>query len=220
MQSFIQNKSLNLLFMLILLGLAIYLTWSTSKQYKSIFRIQSPSKTQNNLISAKSTKKDTIKYEETSNNKSLVKMKFENVYNKFIWGSAGGGSGGGSTINYTTSIRSILRQIINEYSIESMLDAPCGSFHWMPLFLKDIAEDFKRRGKRFRYHGVDVVERLISSARANYSNEPDWSFSVCDFSAEALPDDFDLILSRDSLMHLSYQKVSFIFFNSFIYSHY
>lgn len=105
MQSFIQNKSLNLLFMLILLGLVIYLTWATSKQYKSIFRNQSPLNTQNNLISAKSTEKDTIKYEETSNNKSLVKMKFENVYNKLIWGSDGGGSGGGSTINYTTSIR-------------------------------------------------------------------------------------------------------------------
>ena len=140
--------------------------------------------------------------------KSIVKSEFENIYKSHKWGQEGAGSGSGSTINYTISVRAILRQVIDEYSIESMLDAPCGSFHWMPLFLKNLTGDFKRRrGKQFRYHGVDAVEDLITAAKAKYSNESDWDFSVCDFSSEDLPNGYDLIFSRDALQHLPFDKV-------------
>jgi len=88
-----------------------------------------------------------------------------------------------------------------------LLDAPCGSFIWMPYMLKNVSEDFKSRGKRFRYHGVDVVGSLIKASQERYANESDWTFSVCDFSSQDLPSDYDLIFSRDALQHLSYEKV-------------
>lgn len=143
--------------------------------------------------------------EEKTIEKFKIKNKFELIYKNLLWGDYGDGSGPGSTINYTIHVRSILRQVIEEYSIKSMLDAPCGSFHWMPLLLKNISENLN--GKHFRYHGVDVVEKLIHSARIKYPNEENWKFSVCDISAGNLPNGYELIFSRDALMHLPYKEV-------------
>ena len=137
-----------------------------------------------------------------SNPHSKVKNRFEEIYKKHLWGSYGGGSGVGSAILYTQSVRLILRHAIDELNITSMLDAPCGSFNWMPLLLRNLT-------KPVRYHGVDVVESLITNAKQKYSNESNWEFSVCDFSAEDLPNGYDLIFSRDALQHLSYEKVTF-----------
>lgn len=136
-----------------------------------------------------------------------TKAVFENIYNNLLWGEGGEGSGAGSTIDFTANARMILRSVVDEYSINTMLDAPCGSFHWMPLFLRNVSTDYKREGKRFRYHGVDVVESVIKASKAKYSNENDWMFSVCDISTDCLPNGYDLVFSRDSLMHLSYEKV-------------
>lgn len=148
-----------------------------------------------------------------------TKAVFETIYANFLWGKSGEGSGPGSTIDFTANARAILRNIVDEYSINTMLDAPCGSFHWMPLFLRNVSTDFKRQGKRFRYHGVDVVESVIESSKAKYSSEDDWMFSVCDISADCLPNGYDLVFSRDSLMHLSYEKVFnlFLILYEFIY---
>ena len=123
-----------------------------------------------------------------------------------MWGKGGEGSGPGSTIDFTANARVILRSVV-EYSINTMLDAPCGSFHSMPQFLRNVSTDFKRQGKRFRYHGVEVVGSVIKSSKAKYSNENDWMFSVCDISTDCLPNGYNLVFSRDSLMHLSYEKV-------------
>lgn len=140
-------------------------------------------------------------------NETSVKERFNFVYKNFVWKNVGGGSGEGSTIEYTRSVRSILHSVIHEYSIASMLDAPCGSFHWMPLLLQNITDEFSSQGHRFRYHGVDAVESIINASRTRYANNTDWTFSTCDFSEEKLPDDYELVFSRDALQHLSYAKV-------------
>lgn len=91
-----------------------------------------------------------------------------------------------------------------------MLDAPCGSFLWMSIVMKNVTAEFRSRGERFRYHGVDVVTDLINTVREKYANlSEDLEFSVCDFSRQDLPQNYDLIFSRDALMHLSYEKVHF-----------
>lgn len=91
-----------------------------------------------------------------------------------------------------------------------MLDAPCGSFLWMSIVMKNVTAEFRNRGERFRYHGVDVVTDLINTVREKYANlSEDLEFSVCDFSRQDLPQNYDLIFSRDALMHLSYEKVYF-----------
>lgn len=86
-----------------------------------------------------------------------------------------------------------------------MIDAPCGSFHWMPLVLEKI----KLKNSRFRYHGVDVVEKVILKSKLKYANNTadDWQFSVLDFSQKPLPAGYDLIFSRDALQHLPYEKI-------------
>lgn len=138
----------------------------------------------------------------------VVKNKFDNIYKKRYWGKEGDGSGAGSTLHETQSAREIILDVIDEYSIRSMLDAPCGSFLWMSVVMRNVSAKLAERGERFRYHGVDVVESLIESVRDKYGKESDdWQFSVCDFSQQQLPQDYDLVFSRDALMHLSYEKV-------------
>lgn len=136
-----------------------------------------------------------------------VKREFNLIYRDAVWSNQGGGSGLGSGINHTVTIRGIIENLIDEFSIKSMLDAPCGSFHWMPLLLNKLKQKFEPRGLRFRYHGVDVVDLLIEKARAEYANETDWQFSVREIATDKLPDNYELILSRDALQHLSYEKI-------------
>ena len=76
-------------------------------------------------------------------NKTEAKVKFGMFYKNFSWGLEASGSGPGSTIEYTKSVREIIKKVINEYSIKSMLDAPCGSFHWMPLVLREIKHELE-----------------------------------------------------------------------------
>ena len=224
---FIQNYYLRFVFNLILFCSVLYLfSYVISRQHEWIFSSKynkanhitgdiSQNLDEKEEITQKNEQFETTPETTTikKDNDPLVKNRFENIYKNRIWSDLGGGSGAGSTINYTDSVRSILREVINEYSIESMLDAPCGSFIWMPLMLRNVSEDFKTRGKRFRYHGVDVVESIIKASKEKYSNESDWDFSVCDFSSQDLPNGYDLVFSRDALQHLSYEKVSLRCFN-------
>ena len=140
----------------------------------------------------------------------IVKKQFDTIYEKKLWSATGegDGSGPGSKIEETRAAHKIIIDVINEYKIKSMIDAPCGSFLWMSGVMRDVKAQFEKRGERFRYHGVDVVESVIEMVKKKYGKESeDWSFSVCDFSAQALPQDYELVFSRDALMHLPYEKV-------------
>ena len=95
-----------------------------------------------------------------------------------------------------------------------MIDAPCGSFLWMSRVMQDVAKN-RNSGRRFRYHGIDVVESVIERVKrkyANMSSGDDWQFSVCDFTAQKMPANYELVFSRDALMHLSYSKVNHVNF--------
>jgi hypothetical protein len=115
---------------------------------------------------------------------------------------SGGGSGEGSRTTYTKNCRNILYNVIKKFKIHSMLDAPCGSLAWMPLLLDNITNEIPD----FRYHGVDVVESIIKLSRERYSNRK-WQLSLLDITSQDLPDNYDLIFSRDALQHLPLTKV-------------
>lgn len=86
-----------------------------------------------------------------------------------------------------------------------MIDAPCGAMAWMPLLLKNLSVKFD---KKFSYFGIDIVQSIINTSIHRYSNYSDqWKFSVLDFSEQKLPDNYDLIFSRDALMHLSFKRI-------------
>lgn len=138
---------------------------------------------------------------------TIAKKQFESIYNNLLWSKEGGGSGPGSTVEFTANARSILYEVFDEFKIKSLLDAPCGSFIWMPYLLNNVSETLGKRGERFRYHGVDVVESIINASIVKYADRKDWQFSVCDFSQQDLPNGYELIFSRDALQHLSFEKV-------------
>lgn len=139
----------------------------------------------------------------TSFNKQ-VKNKFEEIYANGGWGSDGGGSGGGSTIDYTKETRNIIYKVVKENKIKSMIDAPCGAMVWMPSLLDNITQSIDTT---FKYYGVDIVEKIINQSIIKYSNNNNWKFSILDFTQQNLPDNYELIHTRDALQHLPLVKI-------------
>lgn len=120
---------------------------------------------------------------------------FGNIYKNKQWGSDGGGSGSGSTIEYTAMARQLLGEFIVKNNIKSMADVPCGSFHWMHVFLKNHTD--------VEYHGFDVVDLGLAK---RFEHNPKLHFTVGDVSEVPLPK-VDLIFSRDALQHLSMEVI-------------
>jgi hypothetical protein len=75
----------------------------------------------------------------------------------------------------------------------------------MPEILKNLTAS----NNDFRYHGIDIVEEAINMSNEKYkTNYKNWKFSVSDLTRGGLPNDYDLITSRDALQHLSLFNVN------------
>ena len=98
-------------------------------------------------------------------------------------------SGFGSTLSATKAIRDALPVVFSTFGIRSVLDIPCGDFHWMQHVDLD----------GIKYIGADVVSSLIEQNR-NYGRD----FRLLDITEDPLPR-VDLILCRDCFGHLSLQ---------------
>jgi SAM-dependent methyltransferase len=133
------------------------------------------------------------------------KSKFTWIYENKYWASDESVSGYGSGVAYTENIRNKLPQLIDYYKIKSLLDAPCGDFHWMKLLLSEIPT--------ISYIGVDIVSELIDKLNYEYSNSR-ISFQNVDIRIDSLPS-ADLIIVRDCLFHLS-EKDIYLFLNNFL----
>ena len=59
-----------------------------------------------------------------------LKSTFSNIYTHDLWGKSGRGSGSGSSIPVTELTRAAIRITAANYSLHSMIDAPCGMFSW------------------------------------------------------------------------------------------
>ena len=138
--------------------------------------------------------------------------KFSEVYKDYIWEENrkannlelfGNGSGPGSGVYASQEVRSCLTDVIRRRKISSILDAPCGSFNWQPLFLRDISQS---RNISIRYHGVDIVSHVIAANKANHNKVPNITFDVADITLATFSS-FDLIIARDVFLHLSYDKI-------------
>jgi len=72
----------------------------------------------------------------------------------------------------------------------------------MPILLKNLSI----LNSNFKYHGLDIVESVINKSILKYRKEnKNWLFSVYDMSESDLLANYDLILSRDALQHLTFQ---------------
>lgn len=107
------------------------------------------------------------------------------------WGDAESVSGKGSNLQSTAELRRILPALLRELGVKSMLDLPCGDFHWMAhVDLSGID-----------YLGADIVPDLIATNRERHAR-PGVRFEVIDLIAGPVPR-VDLVFVRDCLVHLS-----------------
>ena len=116
---------------------------------------------------------------------------FETIYHNSLFGSPESRSGPGSTLAQTSHIRAVLAQLIRELDIRTLLDVPCGDFHWMShVELSHI-----------HYIGGDIVTSMIRKNHSDHGSE-NIEFRVLDIVNDELPR-ADMILCRDCLVHLT-----------------
>jgi len=124
---------------------------------------------------------------------------FDKIFYENKWGDSDSRSGSGSNLQQTLVLRETLPQFFFKHKIKSVLDIPCGDFHWM----KEIKD--KLHEVLDQYIGSDIVNDIIASNNAKYGDSK-FTFKVLDLTTSELPK-VDLILSRDCLVHLSYNNI-------------
>lgn len=118
--------------------------------------------------------------------------RFKHIYETNHWDEAESVSGPGSTLEETEPIRRELPALLAEMGASSLLDLPCGDFHWMQH--TDLSG--------VRYIGGDLVGDLIECNQEKHSCDG-VDFQKIDLVNDTLPA-VDVILCRDCLVHLSF----------------
>lgn len=98
----------------------------------------------------------------------------------------------------------IVYDIFDKYGLKSIIQIGCGALSetYKILFnLTQTIEDFK-------YFGCDLNEDFIEMNKKRFKHVINkWTFEKLNFIEQPLPDDYDLILSRTALMHLSIESI-------------
>jgi len=115
---------------------------------------------------------------------------FHSIYRKRLWGEDESVSGAGSSLRATVSVRSALPRLLEECKIQSMLDAPCGDFHWLSTCNLPVQH----------YLGIDIVAELIRINSQNFGSD-NRKFACADVIRDRLPR-MDLVFCRHLLIHL------------------
>jgi hypothetical protein len=120
---------------------------------------------------------------------------FTRYFHSNHWGGESSLSGEGSDLEQTAALRAALPSVLNELGVRSLLDAPCGDYHWM--LHVDLELD--------RYIGGDIVYDLVRHLQASYGCDG-IEFVHLDVSKDPLPQ-ADAILCRDCLVHFSFRQI-------------
>jgi hypothetical protein len=99
-------------------------------------------------------------------------------------------SGAAATLEETAVLRQALPRLMAREGVATVLDVPCGDFHWM----QQVAIDAD-------YTGADVVPEIVAENQLRYGGERR-RFVRLDVTRDTLPT-VDLIICRDLLIHLS-----------------
>lgn len=120
---------------------------------------------------------------------------FTKVYlnNQWAYGQQESSSGHGSTELATRKARNFIEEIVREYKIESINDAPCGDFNWFSLI---------RLPPYVQYTGFDIVKKIINQNRYSHSNEKR-VFVHFDLVANSSIIKADLTICREFFQHIS-----------------
>jgi SAM-dependent methyltransferase len=119
---------------------------------------------------------------------------FDAIYRSNHWGGEESRSGTGSSLAQTRIVREALPQLLKRLNCQSVLDAPCGDFHWLSQIELDVD-----------YIGFDIVDEIVLANRNRYAST-NVRFAHGDITSTKLPR-VDLILCRDGLVHLSYADI-------------
>ncbi|MBL4821778.1 MAG: class I SAM-dependent methyltransferase [Gammaproteobacteria bacterium] len=128
--------------------------------------------------------------------KASTEEVFTHIYDSNKWGDEDSVSGKGSNLKITEGLREALPGILKQLDADSMLDIPCGDFHWM----KEIELPLKR------YWGADIVKPLIKLNQRKFSSALR-EFVDLDLMHDPLPS-VDVIFCRECLVHLSYADIA------------
>ena len=136
-----------------------------------------------------------------------IKHIFDDIYSKRKWSREGNGSGSGSSVKNTKNLRIILTKFILRNGIKTIVDAPCGSCLWTTQWLNDL----KRRNIKISYYGFDIADEAVSNCTKtmsyylnNFHNTKIKQGNIADI---VIPENTDLLLSRDTLQHLSFNVI-------------
>jgi 2-polyprenyl-3-methyl-5-hydroxy-6-metoxy-1,4-benzoquinol methylase len=120
---------------------------------------------------------------------------FTDIFKGNAWKGKDSVSGRGSDVDQTRIIASEIPALLNALNISTMLDIPCGDFHWMnSVDLNNID-----------YTGADIVKELIQKNSAKYARHG-IRFKYLNLIKDKLPK-VDLIFCRDCLVHLSFADI-------------
>ena len=121
--------------------------------------------------------------------------RFEMIYNENFWESNESSSGIGSEIKNTKEVLKVIKLIIKEYKIKSIIDIPCGDFNWMSSLEMENID----------YEGFDIVRSVIKENNIKFK-KPNVNFYYSDIINSELPKG-DLMLVRDCLVHFSFEDI-------------
>lgn len=124
---------------------------------------------------------------------------FTHIYKTNLWGNNhnenySGSSGDGSSIEYNTKYIQILKKVINDYKINSVVDLGCGDFRIGKLLYDDID---------IIYTGYDTYKDVIDYNKMKYQ-EPKYTFKYLDFyeNRESIVSG-DMCILKDVIQHWS-----------------
>lgn len=121
---------------------------------------------------------------------------FSDIFRSNGWGGTESVSGRGSTFEQTRVMIGALPELFRTNAVESVLDVPCGDFHWMSQV--DLSG--------IDYTGADIVPALVAR-NAMVHARCGVRFVRLDPIHDELPR-VGLIFCRDCLVHLSYADIA------------
>jgi len=110
----------------------------------------------------------------------------------------GGGSGTGSIPKYNKSYINFVNYLIEDQKIKTILDIGCGDWQLGSQYELDNTD----------YIGIDVVDEVIQKNNDRYSKD-NISFKYINIldNDEILNSEYDLIIIKDVMQHLSYKNI-------------
>lgn len=121
--------------------------------------------------------------------------RFRAAYRERLWGGEESGSGPGASHAQTARLVELLPSLLRRLSARSLLDIPCGDFHWMRhVDLWGV-----------EYTGADLLPELIDANQQAFA-AANRRFVALDLTRDPLPR-ADVVLCRDCLVHLSFADI-------------